>query len=106
MLDYQGLTTQKFFVERFDKQSFLSYCLSMITITTEELGIEVEKVKRLRHHQAQLHYFLDLFYNKEKYSDSERAYYKKFSGNTYRKHLAMTAQLQEELNQFDSEAIF
>ena len=64
-----------------------------------------KKVKKLLHHQRQLHYFLELFYNTEKYSESEREYYKKYSDGTYRKHLAVVAQLQNELNQFDSEAI-
>ncbi len=65
-----------------------------------------KKIKKLQHHQSQLHHFLDLYYNKEKFTDSERAYYKKFTDNTYRTHLAMTAKLQEELNQFKSEATF
>lgn len=65
-----------------------------------------KKVKRLLYHQRQLHHFLELYYNKEKYTDSERDYYKKFTDATYRKHLAMTAKLQEELNQSSSEATF
>ena len=60
----------------------------------------------LRWHQSQLYHFLRLYYDKERYTDQEREYYKKYTDNTYRKHLAMTAKLQEELNQFDSEAIF
>jgi uncharacterized membrane protein YgaE (UPF0421/DUF939 family) len=101
---------------------FIPYCISMIKITKEDIeGIVTDenavtyrkdednhdkKVKRLLHHQRQLHYFLELYYNKEKYTESERDYYKKFTDNTYRKHLAKTAELQKELNQFDSEAIF
>jgi len=65
-----------------------------------------KKIKLLQHHQAQLYHFLDLYYNKEKFTDSERAYYQRFTDSTYRKHLAMTAELQKELNQFDSQAIF
>ena len=65
-----------------------------------------KKVKRLLHHQQQLHYFLELYYNKEKYSEQEREYYKKYTDHTYRNHLEKTFLLQKELNQFDSEAIF
>tara|TARA_Y100000310_G_scaffold301516_1_gene338064 strand:- start:604 stop:822 length:219 start_codon:yes stop_codon:yes gene_type:complete len=65
-----------------------------------------KKIKTLRWHQSQLHHFLDLYFNKENYTDDERNYYKKFTDSTYRKHLAMTAELQKELNQFDSQAIF
>ena len=64
-----------------------------------------KKVKRLLHHQHQLHAFLELYYNKEKYTESEREYYKKYTDNTYRKHLKKVYLLQKELNQFDSEAI-
>jgi len=64
-----------------------------------------KKIKQLHHHQQQLHYFLELYYNKEKYTDSEREYYKKYTDNTYRKHLEKVYLLQKELNQFDSEAI-
>ena len=60
----------------------------------------------LRWHQSQLHYFLGLYFNTDKYTDSERDYYKKFTDATYRKHLAMTAKLQAELNQSSSEATF
>tara|TARA_R100000008_G_scaffold79817_1_gene61795 strand:- start:1086 stop:1397 length:312 start_codon:yes stop_codon:yes gene_type:complete len=100
---------------------FFAYCIPMIKITKEDIeGIATDenavtypkdkdnygkKVKRLMHHQHQLHYFLELYYNKEKYTDSEREYYKKYTDHTYRKHLAQVAKLQEELNQFDSEAI-
>ena len=101
---------------------FIPYCISMIKITKQEIeGVVIDenevtyrkdednhdkKVKRLLHHQAQLYYFLRLYYDKERYTDQEREYYKKYTDHTYRKHLAMTAKLQEELNQFDSEAIF
>ena len=64
------------------------------------------KLLWLRWHQSQLHHFLDLYYNKEKFSDSERNYYKKFTDSTYRDHLEQTYLLQKELNQFDSEATF
>ena len=64
-----------------------------------------KKVKRLMHHQQQLHYFLELYYNTEKYTEQEREYYKKYTDSTYRKHLAQVAKLQEELNQFPTEAI-
>ena len=64
-----------------------------------------KKVKRLMHHQRQLHYFLELYYNTEKYTEQERDYYKKYTDSTYRKHLAQVAKLQEELNQFPTEAI-
>ena len=64
-----------------------------------------KKVKRLMHHQRQLHYFLELYYNTEKYTEQEREYYKKYTDSTYRKHLAQVAKLQEELNQFPTEAI-
>jgi len=60
----------------------------------------------LRWHQSQLYHFLGLYYNKDKFTESERAYYKKYTDSTYRKHLAMTAKLQEELNQFTSQATF
>ena len=101
---------------------FIPYCISMIKITKEDIeGIVTDenavtyrkdednhdkKVKKLLHHQHQLHYFLELYYNKEKYSDSERDYYKKFTDATYRKHLAKTAELQAQLNEFTSEATF
>ena len=65
-----------------------------------------KKIKKLRYHQRQLYHFLDLYYNTEKYSDSERAYYQEYTDNTYRKHLKQVHKLQEELNQFDSQAIF
>tara|TARA_Y100001938_G_scaffold149486_1_gene236489 strand:+ start:1465 stop:1749 length:285 start_codon:yes stop_codon:yes gene_type:complete len=64
-----------------------------------------KKVKRLMHHQRQLHYFLELYYNTEKYTEQEREYYKKYTDSTYRKHLAQVAKLQEELNQFPTQAI-
>jgi regulator of sirC expression with transglutaminase-like and TPR domain len=64
-----------------------------------------KKVKRLLYHQRQLHYFLELYYNKEKFTESERDYYKKYTDSTYRKHLAVVAKLQEELTQFPTEAI-
>ena len=100
---------------------FIPYCISMIKITKGDIeGIVTDenavtyrkdednhdkKVKRLLHHQAQLYYFLRLYYDKERYTDQEREYYKKYTDSTYRKHLAKTAELQKELNQFDSEAI-
>ena len=62
-------------------------------------------VKKLRWHQSQLHHFINLYFDKDRFTDSEREYYKKYTDNTYRKHLAIVAKLQEELNQFDSEAI-
>ena len=99
----------------------MPYCVSMIKITKKDIeGIVTDenevtyrkdednhdkKVKRLLQHQAQLYHFLRLYYDKERYTDQEREYYKKYTDGTYRKHLAMTAKLQEELNQFDSEAI-
>lgn len=64
-----------------------------------------DKLKRLMHHQRQLHYFLELYYNTEKYTEQEREYYKKYTDSTYRKHLAQVAKLQEELNQFPTQAI-
>ena len=63
-------------------------------------------LKKLRWHQSQLHHFLGLYYNKDKFTDQERDYYKKFTDSTYRKHLAKTAELQDKLNEFASEAIF
>ena len=59
----------------------------------------------LRWHQSQLYYFLDLYYNKQKFSEQEREYYKKYTDHTYRTHLMETAKLQKKLNQCDSEAI-
>ena len=100
---------------------FIPYCVSMIKITKEDIeGIVTDenavtyrkdednhdkKVKKLLHHQQQLRYFLELYYNKEKYTDSEREYYKKYTDHTYRKHLEKVYLLQKELSQFDSEAI-
>ena len=60
----------------------------------------------LRWHQSQLHYFLELYFNTDKFTDSERGYYQKFTDATYRRHLEKTYLLQKELNQFDSEATF
>jgi len=69
--------------------------------------MEREKlIKSLRWHQSQLHHFLNLYFNKEDYTEDERNYYKKFTDATYRKHLEKTYLLQKELNHFDSEAIF
>ena len=101
--------------------AFIDYCISMIKITKQEIeGIIIDenevtfrkdegnhdkKVKRLMHHQRQLHYFLELYYNTEKYTEQEREYYKKYTDSTYRKHLAQVAKLQEELNQFPTQAI-
>jgi hypothetical protein len=62
--------------------------------------------QNLRWHQSQLYHFLGLYYNKDKFTDQERDYYKKFTDSTYRKHLAKTAELQDKLNEFASEAIF
>ena len=69
--------------------------------------MEREKlIKSLRWHQSQLHHFLNLYFNKEDYTEDERNYYKKFTDATYRIHLEKTYLLQKELNEFDSEAIF
>lgn len=69
--------------------------------------IDREKlIKSLRWHQSQLHHFLDLYFNKENYTEDERNYYKKFTDSTYRTHLAKTAELQAQLNEFTSEATF
>ena len=69
--------------------------------------MEREKlIKSLRWHQSQLHHFLNLYFNKEDYTEDERNYYKKFTDATYRKHLEKTYLLQKELNECDSEAIF
>jgi hypothetical protein len=69
--------------------------------------MEREKLlKKLRWHQSQLHHFINLYFDKDRFTDSERAYYKKYTDAQYRLHLKRTAQLQEELNQFDTEAIF
>ena len=65
-----------------------------------------KKTQDLRWHQSQLYHFLDLYFNKDKFTNSERDYYKKFTDSTYRKHLDKTNLLQKELNQFDSEATF
>ena len=77
----------------------MPYCVSMIK-DKEQL------LKDLRWHQSQLYHFLGLYYNKDKFTDQERDYYKKYTDARYRKHLARTAELQAELNQFDSEAVF
>ena len=69
--------------------------------------MEREKlIKSLRCHQSHLHHILNLYFNKEDYTEDELNYYKKFTDATYRKHLEKTYLLQKELNEFDSEAIF
>ena len=69
--------------------------------------MEREKDERdLRWHQSQLHYFLELYYNKDKFTKEEMEYYKKFTDATYRKHLHATARLQRKLNKCSSEATF
>jgi len=65
-----------------------------------------EQLKDLRWHQSQLYHFLRLYYDKERYTDQERDYYKKFTDASYRKHLHAAARLQQELNECGSEAIF
>ena len=72
---------------------------------TEEKQRE-ELIKKLRWHQSQLHHFINLYYDKDRFTDSEREYYKKYTDAQYRLHLTRTAQLQEQLNQFKTEAIF
>ena len=68
---------------------------------------EKEKLlKKLRWHQSQLHHFINLYYDKEKFTDSEREYFKKYTDAQYRLHLTRTAELQDKLNQFKTEAIF
>jgi len=81
---------------------------SMLTLTQTErankMTAEEKLIHDLRWHQSQLHHFLGLYFNTDKFTDSERDYYKKFTDATYRKHLEQTYLLQKQLNQFDSEA--
>ncbi len=63
-------------------------------------------VKKLRWHQSQLHHFINLYYDQEKFTDLEREYYKKYTDAQHRLHLTRTAELQDKLNQFKTEAIF
>ncbi len=77
---------------------FIPYCVSMIKDKEQQLN-------DLRWHQSQLYHFLRLYYDKERYTDQERDYYKKFTDASYRKHLHATARLQQELNKCGSEAI-
>jgi hypothetical protein len=72
---------------------------------TEEKQRE-ELIKKLRWHQSQLHHFINLYYDKDRFTDSEREYYKKYTDAQYRLHLTRTAELQDKLNDFKTEAIF